>query len=117
MPRTAAALDVFQAIAEPKRRRVLGLLIEGDRSVNEIVTTLKCRQPQVSKSLGVLRQAGLVSVRHDGRQRFYRVNGERLKPVHDWALNFESFWEHQLDRIKTRAEARARKARPAKPLT
>ena len=82
--------------------------------MNDIVMTLKCPQPQVSKSLGVLRQAGLVNVRHDGRQRFYRVNGERLKPVHDWVMTFESFWEYQLSGIKTRAEAKVRSVKPLK---
>jgi DNA-binding transcriptional ArsR family regulator len=109
MPRAATTLDVFNAVAEPKRRRVLGALVDGERSVNDLVSKLKWPQPQVSKHLGVLRQVGLVSVRHDGRQRFYRVNGERLKPIHDWVATFEQFWTHQLDRIKARAEDLARK--------
>ncbi len=115
MPRAATTLDVFNAVAEPKRRRMLRVLSRGERSVNDIVTTLKWSQPQVSKHLGVLRQVGLVSVRHDGRQRFYRVNGERLKPIHDWVLTFEKFWKHQLDRIKVRAEARAAATRRVEP--
>jgi DNA-binding transcriptional ArsR family regulator len=115
MPRAATTIDVFSAVAEPKRRRMLGALADGERSVSDIVTALKWPQPQVSKHLGVLRRVGLVSVRHDGRRRFYRVNGERLKPIHDWVVTYEKFWKHQLDRIKARAEARARAAGPAKP--
>jgi DNA-binding transcriptional ArsR family regulator len=115
MPRAATTVDVFNAVAEPKRRRVLGVMVEVERSVGDIATTLKWPQPQVSKHLGVLRQVGLVSVRYDGRRRFYRVNGERLKPIHDWVVTYEKFWKYQLDRIKARAEARARVAGPAKP--
>jgi DNA-binding transcriptional ArsR family regulator len=104
MSRAATTLDVFNAVAEPKRRRVLAVLVDGERSVNDIVTTLEWPQSQVSKHLGVLRQVGVVSVRCDGRHRFYRVNGERLKPIHDWVVTFESFWTYQLVRIKSRAE-------------
>jgi DNA-binding transcriptional ArsR family regulator len=74
--------------------------------VNEVVGAVGLAQPRVSKHLGVLRRAGLVSVERRGRQRMYRVNGERLKPVYDWARTFERFWEHQLLRIKERAEAK-----------
>jgi DNA-binding transcriptional ArsR family regulator len=109
MPRAATTFDVFNAVAEPKRRRVLGALIARECSVNDLVATLKWPQPQVSKHLGVLRHVGLVSVRQEGRQRFYRVRGEKLKPIHDWVVTFESLWTHQLERIKTRAEVRARR--------
>jgi DNA-binding transcriptional ArsR family regulator len=92
---------------------MLGVLVDGERSVNDLVATLRWTQPQVSKHLGVLRQVGLVSVRHDGRKRFYRVNGARLKPIYDWVVTFERFWEHQLESIKARAEAKARESRSA----
>jgi DNA-binding transcriptional ArsR family regulator len=115
MPRAATTVDVFNAVAEPKRRQVLGVLVAGERSVNDLVAKLKWPQPQVSKHLGVLREVGLVNVRHDGRQRYYRVNGQRLKPIHDWVMTFEKLWTHQLDKIKSRAEARARGARPEDP--
>jgi DNA-binding transcriptional ArsR family regulator len=115
MPRTATTIDIFSAVAKPKRRRVLGVLFDGERSVNDLVTTLKWPQPQVSKHLGVLRRVGLVSVRYDGRHRFYRVNGARLKPIHDWVVTYEKFWKFQLDRIKVRAEAKARAACFTKP--
>ena len=110
MARAATTTDVFNAIAEPKRRRVLGSLVNGERSVNDIVASLNWPQPQVSKHLGVLRQVGLVSVRHKGRQRFYRVNGARLKLIHDWVTMYEKFWQYQLERVKKRAEAMVRAA-------
>src|SRR5262249_47763603 len=63
-------------------------------------------QPQVSKHLRVLREVGLVSVRGSGRQRLYRLNAERLKPIHDWVRSLEPFWDQQLDRIMERGERR-----------
>lgn len=117
MPRAPTTLDPFNAVAEPKRRRVLELLADSERGempVNDIVNSLRWPQPMVSKHLGVLREVGLVSVREDGRQRYYRINGEVLKPVYDWAKTFERFWSRQLDRIKQRAEARARQQAEAK---
>ena len=114
MPRAPTTLDPFNAIAEPKRREVLNALGGGERPVSAVVQSLGWPQPQVSKHLAVLRQVGLVSVRRQGRKRMYRVNGDQLKPIHDWAKTFERFWSHQLDRIKQRAEARAAEG-PAHP--
>src|SRR5437868_2573798 len=109
MPRTPTTFDPFNAVAEPRRRQVLGVLARGERPVTELVRSLGWPQPQVSKHLGVLREVGLVRVRRDGRQRLYRLNGEKLKPIHDWVKNFERFWRHQLVSIKARAEQQARK--------
>jgi DNA-binding transcriptional ArsR family regulator len=111
MARAAAATDVFFAIAEPRRREIIGLLGRGGprgRAVNELVETMRIAQPAVSKHLGVLRKAGLVSVTKAGQQRLYRLNAEELKPVHDWAQQFEQFWTSQLDRVKERAERKAK---------
>jgi DNA-binding transcriptional ArsR family regulator len=104
MPRAPTTLDPFSAVAEPKRRQVLEVLAQGERPVNALVESLGWPQPQVSKHLGVLKKVGLVSERRAGRQRVYRVNGEQLKPIHEWVKTFERFWQHQLQRIKARAE-------------
>lgn len=102
-------LDAFDAVADPRRRRMVELLAEGEETpVNDLVGRLGWPQPVVSKHLGVLKLAGLVNVRRQGRQRYYRLNGERLKSIHDWARMFERFWTRHLDRIKERAERRAR---------
>ena len=114
MARAATTLDPFNAVAEPKRRQVLETLAYGEMPVNDLVGRLGWPQPMVSKHLGVLREVGLVSVREDGRQRYYRINGEVLKPVYDWAKTFEKFWTRQLDRIKERAERKAREQAAAK---
>ena len=111
MARAPTTLDPFNAIAEPKRRQVLDLLAKGERPVNDLVNALGWPQPQVSKHLGVLRKVGLVSERRAGRQRVYRLNGERLKPIHEWVKNFERFWKHQLERIKARAEQKVQESK------
>jgi DNA-binding transcriptional ArsR family regulator len=107
MARSPTTSDAFHAVAEPRRRQILDLLARGERPVNDVVESLGVGQPQVSKHLRVLREVGLVSVRGSGRQRLYRLNAERLKPIHDWVRSFEPFWERQLDRIKERAEREA----------
>ena len=118
MARSPTTTDAFSAIAEPRRRELLGALAgssaEG-RDVTWLVGTLGWPQPQVSKHLGVLREVGLVSAIRKGRRRMYRVNGERLRPVHDWVRTYERFWEHQLDRIKVRAEQMQRDSKPRQP--
>jgi DNA-binding transcriptional ArsR family regulator len=111
MPRAPTTLDPFNAVAEPKRRQVLDLLAKGERPVNDLVKSLGWPQPQVSKHLGVLRKVGLVSEHRQGRQRVYMLNGEQLKPIHDWVKNFEQFWKHQLERIKARAEQKTRESK------
>lgn len=94
----ATTSDVFNAIAEPQRRQILDLLAKGERSVNEIAELLDLKQPQVSKHLRVLREVELVSVRKTGQQRLYRLQGERIKPIHDWVKPFEQLWNERFDR-------------------
>ena len=107
MARAATTSDVFNAIAEPRRREILTLLVREERAVGEIVSELQMDQPSVSKHLRVLRATGLVRMRCQGRQKFYRTNAEAIRPLHDWASTFEKYWGHQLSRIKQRAEAAA----------
>ena len=109
MTPAALAPDPFDALADPRRRRILELLAEDERPVNDVVDAMDLPQPQVSKHLRALRDAGLVSVRGDGRRRLYSLNAQHLKPVHDWIGMFEPFWRHQLERIKERAERESTK--------
>lgn len=109
MARAPTTSDVFNAIAEPRRRQILDLLgSSGPVAVGVIVATLGLPQPTVSKHLGVLREVGLVSVERQGQSRVYQLNAQEIKAVHDWTSTFERFWTHHLDRIKQRAEAKAR---------
>ena len=107
VPRAATTSDVFNAIAEARRRDILAFLVD-ERPVNDIVDALELSQPSVSKHLKVLRDVGLVSVRRDGRQIFYRTNAEAIRPLHEWTRMFERLWRHQLIRVKERAESKTK---------
>lgn len=108
MTRKAHPADVFTAIAEPRRREVITVLSDGQEyAVNEIVLRMKMAQPAVSKHLGALRKAGVVTMVKRGQHRMYRLNAVGLKPVHDWVKVFERYWTHQVDQIKRRAERKA----------
>jgi DNA-binding transcriptional ArsR family regulator len=109
MPRAPTTTDVFNAIAEPRRRQIVELLARrGSLDVGTLVIALRLPQPSVSKHLGVLRAVGMVVVMKRGKQRVYNLQPEKLKTVHDWVKPFEQLWSHQLGRIKERAERRAR---------
>jgi DNA-binding transcriptional ArsR family regulator len=107
MSRAATTSDIFNAIAEPRRREILAFLAPGERAVGDVVVALKMDQPAVSKHLRVLRETGLVRMRCQGRQKFYRPNAEALRPLHEWTETFKRYWDHQLNRIKERAEKAA----------
>ena len=111
MPRAATTSDPFNAIAEPRRREILNYLAVRERPVGDIVAELDLAQPSVSKHLRVLRDVGLVDIRRDGRQIFYRTNAEGIRPVHEWASRFERYWRKQLTGIKERAERAERERR------
>jgi DNA-binding transcriptional ArsR family regulator len=112
MARAATTTDVFNAIAEPRRRELIGVLADGrEYAVGEVVLRLRMSQPAVSKHLGVLRKVGVVSVIKRGQHRMYKLNPTELKPVHDWVKTFERYWTHQLAHIKERAERKAREQR------
>ncbi len=106
MPRATSNSDVFNAVAEPRRRDILNYLALQERAVGDIVASLEMEQPSVSKHLRVLRDVGLVRVRREGRQRLYRMNAEAIQPLHEWASTFERYWQRQLNRVKERAEGK-----------
>jgi DNA-binding transcriptional ArsR family regulator len=109
MPRVAAQTDVFNAIADPRRRQIIDLLARRrGLAVGAIVLTLGLAQPAVSKHLGVLREVGIVTAKKLGKSRVYDLNLDQLRTVQDWVQALEKQWERQLDRIRARAEERAR---------
>ena len=99
MARAATTADAFNAVAEPRRREIIDALADGEHAVNDLVELLGLAQPQVSKHLKVLREVGLVEVREAGRQRLYRLNGEPLKPIHDWVRSYEQTWNDRFDAL------------------
>ena len=99
MPRSPTTTDAFNAVAEASRRDLLDAIGAEEVTVSELVDRLGLSQPTVSKHLGVLRAVDLVLVRTEGRNRWYRVNGPALKPIHDWVRSFERTWNLKLDRL------------------
>jgi len=99
MARSPTTSDAFNAVAEPRRRQILDLLVKGERPVNDMVASLGMGQPQVSKHLRVLREVALVDVRDEGRQRLYRLNGRGLKPIHDWVSAYEGLWSERFEQM------------------
>src|SRR5580693_3212723 len=97
--RSSTTSDVFNAIAEARRREVLDALIAGEKAVGEIVNGLSMSQPQVSKHLRVLSEVGLVRCRAEGRRRLYRPEPTRLRPLQDWLAKYEQAWNDRMDRV------------------
>jgi DNA-binding transcriptional ArsR family regulator len=99
MARAATTSDVFNAIAEPRRRAILTLLREGERPVIELADELGMPQPGASKHLRVLREVGLVHDRKVGKQRLYGLDARGLRAVHEFTGGFERFWNESFDRL------------------
>jgi DNA-binding transcriptional ArsR family regulator len=95
----------YAALAEPHRREILDLLRDGERSVNELVARLDLSQPGVSKHLKVLREAGLVRVRADGRRRHYALRPAPLAEVDAWLAPYRELWNTRLDALEQHLEA------------
>ena len=97
--RSSTTSDVFNAVAEVRRREILDALMAGEKAVGAIVDDLSMSQPQVSKHLRVLSEVGLVSCRAEGRRRLYRLEPARLRPLHEWLAKYEQAWNARLDRV------------------
>lgn len=94
-----ATEETFQALSDATRRSILDHLQHGSSSVNELVDRFDMTQPAVSQHLRVLREAGLVRVEKQGRQRLYSLNADALHPVFDWISQYEQFWSEKLTRL------------------
>ena len=95
----------FEIIAEPNRRRILDLLVDGERPVGDLVEELAVSQPAVSKHLRILRDAGLVEVRSDAQRRLYRVRAEPLQAVDAWLEPYRALWSARLDDLERHLDA------------
>jgi DNA-binding transcriptional ArsR family regulator len=93
-------MDLFAAISEPNRRRLLNGLLSGPQPVSALVDAVGMSQPVVSKHLRVLRDAGLVSVEPDGQRRLYSINAEPLAELDDWLKPYRKFWSAKLDALE-----------------
>ena len=96
----AADQDPFRAIADPNRRLMLDAMMTGEQTVGQLTDLVKLRQPTVSQHLQVLRFAGLVSERREGRNSFYAVRPAELAAVADWLEKYRAFWTDRLDALE-----------------
>jgi DNA-binding transcriptional ArsR family regulator len=97
-------VSAYAALAEPHRRQILDLLRGGERQAGELVARLELSQPGVSKHLKVLREAGLVAVRADGKRRLYALRPEPLAEVDQWLEPYRAFWSTRLDALERHLE-------------
>lgn len=97
-------IDPFTAIADPTRRRIIDLLADQDRTVNEIAAAFDLTRPAISKHLRVLRETGLVIEKKQGRQHVQSFNGDGLAPLADWVRTYEDFWDRKLAKLKAMVE-------------
>ena len=93
-------ISTFDVLAAPTRRRILDLIRDDERPVNELVAKLDISQPGVSKHLRVLREAGLVEVRTDAQRRLYRVRPEPLAEIDAWLAPYRRLWANRLDALE-----------------
>ena len=99
-----AAVELFEVVAEPNRRRILDLLLTREQPVGDLVAALSVSQPAVSKHLRVLRDAGLVDARIDGQRRVYRVRAEPLSSIDEWLAPYREMWSERLDDLERHLE-------------
>jgi DNA-binding transcriptional ArsR family regulator len=92
-------IDTFAALAEPNRFRIVELLRGGPRAVNEIGERLELNQPQVSKHLRVLREAGLVDVHPRAQQRLYGLRADKLRRLHEWLERYRQIWGARFEEL------------------
>ncbi len=98
--RIAIETGVFQAIADPTRRQILAQLCHRDEQTpTQIAAPLTMTLSAVSQHLKILREAGLVSVRRAGRERWYRLEAHPLREVSEWARTYERFWNEKMDAL------------------
>lgn len=91
--------DIFHAIGDPTRRAILDQLLQGERAASALRPPRPMSQPALSQHLRVLREAGLVRARRQGRQRIYALDAHRLQEVARWVAHYERFWDEKLDAL------------------
>ena len=101
-------MTAYAALAEPHRRQILDLLRDGELAVNDLVARLTLSQPGVSKHLKVLREAGLVEVRQEGKRRWYGLRAEPLAEVDEWLEPYRVYWSGRLDALERHLEVSSR---------
>jgi DNA-binding transcriptional ArsR family regulator len=104
-----ASSAAWSALADPRRRAALELLLDRPRSVNELADHLELSQPSTSKHLRVLREAGLVTVRQDRQRRLYAIDPQPMAELHEWLARYRRLWDARLDALERRLDETAPK--------
>ena len=104
----------FQALAEPNRFQIVELLRDKPRGVNELVDTLRIRQPQVSKHLKVLADAGIVEVHPQANQRIYELSPQKFQEIDRWLEKYRMLWNERFDALEKVLEREKKKLRKKK---
>jgi DNA-binding transcriptional ArsR family regulator len=110
-PPLPSSRDVFAAVGDPTRRRLLDLLSRGELPVRRIAAPFAMTRPAISQHLGILLRARLVQVRRDGRERYYRLHASPLRQIHDWVRQYERFWQRKLSALGDFLDAEEKKER------
>jgi DNA-binding transcriptional ArsR family regulator len=93
--------DVFQAIADPTRRSILGLLALQSLTLNAVAENYKISRPAISKHIKVLTECGLIEIKREGRERYCTARLEQLSEVNEWIAQYKQFWENKLDSLES----------------
>jgi DNA-binding transcriptional ArsR family regulator len=104
--------DIFHAIGDPTRRRLVDLLARGEQPVNDLASRFSMTRPAISQHLRILRLAGVVNSRRRGRERRYRLRPQRLREVYDWVAHYERFWPRKLKALGEYLHTRGRQGKP-----
>jgi DNA-binding transcriptional ArsR family regulator len=104
-------MSAFAALSDPTRRRIVELLVDGERSAGEIAAQFETSRPGVSRHLRVLREHGLVHARDEGRRRLYSLDPAPLAELDDWLGRYRGYWTNRLEALDTELRRRRRAAR------
>lgn len=103
---------VFYAVSDPIRRKLLDELSDSEQTVDTLARPFKVSRPAISQHLGILRDAGLVKARRDGRHRYYRLRADGLRYVYDWVAQYERFWQKKLMALGRFLDEEANETKP-----
>lgn len=104
--------DIFDALADPTRRRVVDALRHGERQVNDLVAEVGIHQSGVSRHLRILSEAGFVTMRPDGQRRLYSLAPDPFRAIDSWLAQYRGLWEKRLDRFGAALDARQQQHHP-----
>jgi|SRR6478735_3679321 DNA-binding transcriptional ArsR family regulator len=104
-------LDVFQALADPTRRRIVEALLAGEQQVGDVVLRAGIHQSGVSRHLRILSEAGFVSMRPDGQRRLYALKAGPFQELDEWLRNYRALWDARLERFEAALQRKNQKSK------